>query len=320
MNMGVLKYFDFLKDKKVRKKGLIGAFAIAASGLVGNALYQTYTPESWQNNIEDRVGKGVRTTVNNFLPEFMEIGSGAYEGDGKIVSAIDPNIDIMETELVSVYNPANPFVMQWMSALGKHNFLMQNDQNAELFRDWCRQLDDLRGKSIEEKAIGVDQYVDNFITYTHDAPNYGALEFFASPLETIDKKRGDCDDYAILKYFALRYLDVPAERLFISVVGSESTDPNHATLLVDIRGDNILKMVWRGVTGNAPSRDFVVINNESFIGGRGPGEATEVNENNYSLHYLLNENGIWVNADKLDEEVQFRPTESQSIIRLNQTP
>ena len=45
-------------------------------------------------------------------------------------------------------------------------------------------------------------------------PRSGASDdYWASPLETLDKGRGDCEDYAIAKYFSLLAAGVPVARL-----------------------------------------------------------------------------------------------------------
>src|SRR5690606_17808285 len=108
----------------------------------------------------------------------------------------------------------------------------------EAFEAFMAPLDTLRDASVAEKAKAVDGLVDRMITYQLDSDHYGAQrgEYWASPLETINDRRGDCEDFAILKYFALRHLGVDADRLFVITVGdADKYDLNHAMLAVDIR-------------------------------------------------------------------------------------
>lgn len=52
----------------------------------------------------------------------------------------------------------------------------------------------------------------------NDADTWDTPEYWASPREFIAKRGGDCEDYAIAKYFALRFLGVDANRLRIVVI------------------------------------------------------------------------------------------------------
>ncbi|MGS0756971.1 transglutaminase-like cysteine peptidase, partial [Roseateles sp. GG27B] len=42
---------------------------------------------------------------------------------------------------------------------------------------------------------------------------WGQVDYWASPLESLDKGRGDCEDYAIAKYFSLLSAGVPVAKL-----------------------------------------------------------------------------------------------------------
>lgn len=79
-------------------------------------------------------------------------------------------------------------------------------------------LTSLRGKSEREQIDGVNEWVNDAITYTHDDVLYGVADHWATPLETLQRGQGDCEDSAILKYFALKQLGVPDERLELNAV------------------------------------------------------------------------------------------------------
>lgn len=65
-----------------------------------------------------------------------------------------------------------------------------------------------------------------------DIELYGATEYWATPLKTFAKGAGDCEDYAIAKYVALRELGVPAERLRLVVVRDNKANDYHAVAAV----------------------------------------------------------------------------------------
>ena len=56
-------------------------------------------------------------------------------------------------------------------------------------------------------------------------------DYWAIPMEFL-KKSGDCEDYAIVKYFSLKELGVPAEDMRIVVVRDTVRNLAHAVLVV----------------------------------------------------------------------------------------
>ncbi|MGA7022736.1 MAG: transglutaminase-like cysteine peptidase, partial [Pseudolabrys sp.] len=55
----------------------------------------------------------------------------------------------------------------------------------------------------------------------------GYGDFWASPLQTLGSGAGDCQDYAIAKYVALRGLRIPADDLRLIVVQNEKRETGH---------------------------------------------------------------------------------------------
>lgn len=65
----------------------------------------------------------------------------------------------------------------------------------------------------EARLVSVNQFFNRRIVFTEDEAVWGTTDHWASPLELLDKGRGDCEDFAIAKYFALLATGVPAARL-----------------------------------------------------------------------------------------------------------
>ena len=53
------------------------------------------------------------------------------------------------------------------------------------------------------------QFFNRRIVFRDDSEVWGQVDHWASPLELLDKGRGDCEDYAIAKYFSLLALGMP---------------------------------------------------------------------------------------------------------------
>ncbi len=66
----------------------------------------------------------------------------------------------------------------------------------------------------EEARLGsINQFFNRRVLFAEDADVWGQADHWASPLELLDKGRGDCEDYAIAKYFALIAAGTPRAKL-----------------------------------------------------------------------------------------------------------
>lgn len=74
--------------------------------------------------------------------------------------------------------------------------------------------------------------VNKIISYTPDDKLYGKADHWASFDEISNSLAGDCEDYALLKYWALRKLGVPAESMHILVFYDKIVKIHHAVLVV----------------------------------------------------------------------------------------
>jgi predicted transglutaminase-like cysteine proteinase len=65
------------------------------------------------------------------------------------------------------------------------------------------------GRDDAAKIKAVNDFYNQRIAYKEDIDNWGQVDYWASPLEALGKGAGDCEDYAIGKYFTLTLLGVP---------------------------------------------------------------------------------------------------------------
>ena len=59
----------------------------------------------------------------------------------------------------------------------------------------------------------VNSFVNRRVSFGNDAAIWGQPDYWATPLETLGRGQGDCEDYAIAKYFILVSAGMPASRL-----------------------------------------------------------------------------------------------------------
>ncbi|MGP1675586.1 MAG: transglutaminase-like cysteine peptidase [Burkholderiales bacterium] len=70
----------------------------------------------------------------------------------------------------------------------------------------------------------------NGVTYVSDQAQWRVEDYWASPAEMLASNGADCEDYSIAKYFALKELGVPIERLRITYVKAVRLNVAHMVL------------------------------------------------------------------------------------------
>lgn len=81
-----------------------------------------------------------------------------------------------------------------------------------------------------EKLNVVNQFFNKQMRYEEDTDLWHAVDYWETPIEALWKGAGDCEDYAIAKYFSLRRLGVPSAKLRITYVKAVSLNRAHMVL------------------------------------------------------------------------------------------
>lgn len=132
-----------------------------------------------------------------------------------------------------------------------------------------------------EKLRTINGFFNNWSSLT-DSANYGQEEYWAAPEEFLAKGGGDCEDYALIKYLALRYFGWPAEDLWIVFLRDRINNGNHAVLAARADGRVF-------ILDNLSRPAYLLIPEKQY--------AKQV-----TPLYALNELGLWVFAGDAREE------------------
>jgi len=139
-------------------------------------------------------------------------------------------------------------------------------QNPDVVRRWVALRDKVKDAPLREKAMEVNRFFNQW-PYISDMELWGLEDYWTTPRVFIEKS-GDCEEYAITKYYALRALGVPAEFLRIAAVRDTIRNLGHAVLVVFMDGDayvldNLTNLVLshRRLTHYAPQFSI----NEDFL-------------------------------------------------------
>lgn len=87
-----------------------------------------------------------------------------------------------------------------------------------------------RSSTDQEKLKKVNQFFNSRIRFASDIDVWGIQDYWATPIEFICKNTGDCEDFAIAKYFTLKTMGVPDEKLKITYVKAIQQDMHHMVL------------------------------------------------------------------------------------------
>lgn len=145
-------------------------------------------------------------------------------------------------------------------------------------RRWTHFLAGIATAPIDRQIAAVNLYI-NAAAYVSDYQNWAQSDYWASPVELLSRG-GDCEDFAIAKYFSLRRLGYPAAAMRVLVLFDALKKQVHAVLAVSVRGEIVvLDNLWEE-----------------------PQRLRELRH--YHPLYAINEKGVWLHATN-DE---LRPT------------
>jgi predicted transglutaminase-like cysteine proteinase len=80
---------------------------------------------------------------------------------------------------------------------------------------WQLELQQLRGYNERQQVEAINQQVNRRVRFVSDQIVWHRADYWATPGEALAQGQGDCEDYAIAKYFLLRSLGVAAEKLWL---------------------------------------------------------------------------------------------------------
>ena len=81
---------------------------------------------------------------------------------------------------------------------------------------WKAMIQSLKDKPFFEQLRIINKYA-NVYPYITDPENWGTADYWETPFEFLELS-GNCKDYAITKYYSLRMLGIPAERLRLIIL------------------------------------------------------------------------------------------------------
>ncbi|MCO6055152.1 transglutaminase-like cysteine peptidase [Pseudomonas sp. MOB-449] len=96
--------------------------------------------------------------------------------------------------------------------------------------DWQALLGRLAGADEQKQLEEVNRFFNAKLRFTDDISLWGQTDYWATPVQALRVGAGDCEDFAIAKYFSLRQLGVPSQKLRITYVKALRLNQAHMVL------------------------------------------------------------------------------------------
>ena len=119
---------------------------------------------------------------------------------------------------------------KWTGMFSTFNQQIKNKDKVDDLNDFRQFLKGVADLPELEMIREINSWA-NSVPYVEDSKNWGKSDYWATPVEFF-RKGGDCEDYAIAKYTALRALGWPENRLRLAIVTDLIKGIPHAILIV----------------------------------------------------------------------------------------
>jgi predicted transglutaminase-like cysteine proteinase len=107
--------------------------------------------------------------------------------------------------------------------------LEHGDYARQRVVDWEALINSNKNVDSLEKLQVVNAFF-NKMNFVKDIDHWGTEDYWATPLQMLTSNGGDCEDYSIAKYFTLRKMGVPAERMRLTYVKAVKLNQAHMVL------------------------------------------------------------------------------------------
>lgn len=125
---------------------------------------------------------------------------------------------------VAVAISHTPLDRKWRSAL--------QSPLARRSGPWATLIRSATGQRRTDQLQAVNIWVNARIRFTNDSSEKRGADHWAGASETLHRRRGDCEDYAIAKMKLLEAVGVPRDEMFLVVVNDLVRRADHALLVV----------------------------------------------------------------------------------------
>lgn len=127
------------------------------------------------------------------------------------------------------------------------------DEGSAFLNAWLTLLGEQRDQPPIQQLEHINGFFNRHITFTEDQLLWREKDYWATPLQTMGVRGGDCEDFSIAKYISLLELGIPADKLRLIYVRAKTegsvqahmvlgyfTEPDAVPLILDNLNPDIL--------------------------------------------------------------------------------
>ena len=103
-------------------------------------------------------------------------------------------------------------------------------QGKSRIQAWEAQIKVSSTSSELDKLTEINRFFNRQIRFSDDIQIWKQNDYWATPVEMLVKGEGDCEDYSLAKYFTLRRLGIPSEKMRITYVKALNYNQAHMVL------------------------------------------------------------------------------------------
>ncbi|MBS0289149.1 MAG: transglutaminase-like cysteine peptidase [Proteobacteria bacterium] len=115
------------------------------------------------------------------------------------------------------------FSKEYLNEIAKN----YGDYASRRLNTWQKIVQNNKNASERKKLEEVNLFF-NLLQYQRDSSHWGVDDYWATPLELVVSGAGDCEDFAVAKYFTLLDMGVPDDKLLIMYVKFTGNDTFYA--------------------------------------------------------------------------------------------
>jgi predicted transglutaminase-like cysteine proteinase len=93
-------------------------------------------------------------------------------------------------------------------------------------QEWHNALTLLRSGSEQTRLKEINEFFNRRMIWDTDQNIWGQNDYWATPVESLIRGMADCEDFAIAKYFSLKYVGVPVAKMRITYVKAKIGGPS----------------------------------------------------------------------------------------------
>lgn len=105
-------------------------------------------------------------------------------------------------------------------------------QAAGTIIDWRKLIEESRNLEDDEKLKRVNLFFNRRLLFRSDKETWQQEDYWATPLESVGRSAGDCEDFTIAKYVTLQMLGIGNDRLRLIYVRAKSSSVSEAHMVL----------------------------------------------------------------------------------------